>query len=138
MASIAQHAANAGFTGADLITAVAVAYAESGGDPSRYNPETAAGTPTGMGSYGLWQIYRKAHPEFAGWDLYDPAVNARAAYAVWKQAGRSFRPWSTFQHGSQLKYIERAQAEARSVGAGLPLLLAVGGLALVLYWRFAK
>ena len=58
--SIAEYAYRAGFRGDDLVTAVAVAYAESGGDPSNYNPEIAAGTPEGQGSYGLWQIYRKS------------------------------------------------------------------------------
>jgi hypothetical protein len=109
--TIAQYAYAAGWRGDDLRTAIAVAYAESGGNPLAYNPETAAGTPSGKGSVGLWQVYRKAHPEFASWDLTDPATNARAAYSVWKQAGQSFRPWSTFQNSSQVKYLPTADAE---------------------------
>lgn len=138
MDSIARYAYDAGFRDTNLITAVAIAYAESGGNPSNYNPETAAGTPSGMGSYGLWQIYRKAHPEFTGWDLNDPATNARAAYRVWVQAGKSFRPWSTYQHGSHLKYITRAASEVAALdaaqgstntkSAGLSLVLALAGL----------
>ena len=73
-------AANAGFSGADLDTAVAVAVAESGGNPRAYNPETAAGAPQGKGSYGLWQIFLYRHPEFEGWDLFDPVSNAAAAF----------------------------------------------------------
>ena len=93
---IAPLAQQAGFQGDDLITAIAVALAESGGNPVAYNPETKANTPTGLGSFGLWQIYRKVHPEFSGWNLYDPQSNANAAYSVYKAAGYSFRPWSTY------------------------------------------
>jgi hypothetical protein len=140
--NIARLAYDAGFRGQDLLTAVAVAYAESGGDPKNYNPETAAGTPPGMGSYGLWQIYRKAHPEFADWDLNDPATNARAAFRVWKSAGGSFRPWSTFQHGSQLKFMPRAIAEVATMGvqevsAGTMAFFAAMGL-FVGAWFFTR
>ncbi len=90
-------AINAGWSGADALVATAVALAESGGNPNAYNAETQANTPGGHGSYGLWQVYLKAHPEFAGMNLFDPAANASAAYAVWKQAGGSFSPWSTFK-----------------------------------------
>lgn len=93
---IAQFAAGAGFYGDDLVTAVAVALAESGGNPSAYNPETQAGTPQGQGSFGLWQIYLFKHQEFVMLDLYNPAANAAAAFSVYAAAGNSFRPWSTF------------------------------------------
>lgn len=105
---IASYAADAGFSGDDLITAVAIALAESNGNLDAYNPETAAGTPEGMGSYGLWQIYLKAHPEFTGWNLSDPQVNAQAAYSVYQHAGRSFRPWATFTSGIYQSRIEAA------------------------------
>lgn len=103
---IAGYASAAGFSGQDLQTAVAIALAESGGNPNAYNPETAAGTPSGMGSYGLWQIYRQDHPEFSGWNLYDPATNARAAYQVYLEQG--FSAWSTFNGGEYLAYISEA------------------------------
>jgi hypothetical protein len=106
--TIAEWAANAGFSGADLVTAVAIAYAESSGDPSAYNPETAANTPEGQGSYGLWQIYLKAHPEFNGLDLYDPQTNANAAFSVYSAAGNSFKPWSTFTSNAFSKYLNQA------------------------------
>jgi len=102
-------ASNAGFEGSDLITAVAVALAESGGNPKAYNPEVAAGTPAGRGSFGLWQIYRKAHPEFDGWDLFDPQQNATAAFQVFTAAGDSFSPWSTFKSGAYQAHLAAAQ-----------------------------
>lgn len=102
-------ARNAGFTGQDLVIAVAVALAESSGNPKAYNPETEAGAPEGRGSYGLWQIYRNAHPEFDGMDLYDPQTNANAAFAIYSVAGNSFRPWSTFKNGAYQAHLDSAQ-----------------------------
>lgn len=97
---IAQLAYNAGFRGSALRMAVAVALAESGGNPNAYNPEDAAGTARGSGSRGLWQIYGTAHP-WANNDMaFNPVFNAQAAYRVYKEAGNSFRPWSTFNNGS--------------------------------------
>jgi hypothetical protein len=98
-------AANAGFQGEDLEKATAIAFAESGGVPDRYNPETAAGTPDGLGSVGLWQIYRRDHPEFAAWNLTDPQVNACAASMVWRRAGNLFTPWSTWKTGAYRKFL---------------------------------
>lgn len=107
---IAALASSAGFVGSDLITAVAVALAESGGNPNAYNAETAAGAPTGKGSYGLWQIYLNAHPEFAGDNLYDPAANANAAYSIYSASGGSFRAWSTFKSGAYQAFLDSANA----------------------------
>lgn len=106
---IATYAANAGFTGQDLITAVAIALAESSGNPNAYNPETAANTPSGQGSYGLWQIYLNMHPEFAGQNLYDPQTNANAAFQVYTEAGGTFTPWSTYSGGAYLAQLDAAQ-----------------------------
>jgi hypothetical protein len=97
--NVATYARQAGFAGNDLVTAVAVALAESGGNARAYNPEKQAGTPDGKGSYGLWQIYLNAHPEFTNQDLYDPQTNANAAYSVYSKAG-GFFPWSTYNSGA--------------------------------------
>ena len=94
-------AQNAGFTGEDLVTAVAVAMAESGG-----NPTALGDIGIGQGSFGLWQINSKYHPEF-GPDfttLYDPQTNANAAYSIYVAAG-GFSPWSTFKSGSYQSFI---------------------------------
>ena len=99
-------AAGAGFTGDDLTTAVAIALAESDGNPQAYNPEVAAHSPVGMGSFGLWQIYLKAHPEFQGQNLFDPPTNAAAAFSVYSAAGNSFRPWSTFGNNAYLAHVD--------------------------------
>jgi Lysozyme like domain len=109
---IATVAENAGFTGDDLTTAVAVALAESSGNPSAFGD---AGI--GQGSFGLWQINSKYHPEY-GPDfstLYDPQANANAAFAVYSQAGNSFKPWSTFKTGAYLANVQVVLAQLQQV-----------------------
>lgn len=105
---ISSYASRAGFSGSALVTATAIALAESGGDPTAYNPETAAGNPAGQGSVGLWQININAHPEFAGQNLNDPQTNANAAYAVYLKAGYSFQPWATYTGGQYVSFLNDA------------------------------
>lgn len=128
---IAQLAYNAGFRGSALRMAVAVALAESNGNPNAYNPETAAGTKRGHGSRGLWQIYGTAHPEYDNDQSFNPVTNAQAAFAVYKEAGNSFRPWSTYNNGSAFKIsqnlnldIPTSQIDVTSTIGGGPALLA--------------
>lgn len=107
-------AADAGFSGPDLATAAAVALAESsppGNSLGPYNPEQKAGAAPGQGSYGLWQIYLTAHPEYDSNQLTnDPAYNARAAFGVYSAAGASFRPWTTYNSGKYLGFLPQVQA----------------------------
>jgi hypothetical protein len=115
-AQIAYYAQNAGFSGNDLNIAVAIALAESfpSGNPNSYNPETAAGTPAGEGSYGLWQIYLHAHPEYAGANLYDPQTNANAAYAIYSATG-GFSPWATYNSGAYQAHLANFGPEMVSI-----------------------
>ncbi len=105
-AQIAGHAQAAGFTGNDVNIAVAVALAESGGDPRAHNPVPPDN------SYGLWQINmlgsmgperRKRFGLKSNEDLYDPATHARAAYGIWKAQGWS-RGWTTDSAGSDKRF----------------------------------
>ena len=100
-------AAAAGFSGDDLVTAVSIALAESGGNPNAHG-DTAI---TPGGSIGLWQINLKSHPEFNGQNLFDPATNAAAAYSVYQGAGGSFQPWSTFKSGAFQNYTAAVAAQ---------------------------
>lgn len=130
---VAQFAQNAGFSGADLAVAVAVALAESGGNPRAYNPVTnldsgkPASTPTGQGAIGIWQIYLKVHPEFNGQNLYDPQTNANAAFSIYLAAGSSFHPWSTYGNGSGVYSGYMAQANDAVANLDQPTLDAVIG-----------
>lgn len=105
---IAAYAQAAGFQGADLITATAIALAESGGNPMAHGD-----LALGQGSFGLWQIYSGAHPEFGPnfAALYDPATNAAAAYQIYNRAGMSFTPWTgTYLTGRYLQFVPTVQA----------------------------
>lgn len=75
---VAKLAYQVGFRGDDLAKMVAIAAGESGFDPLAVNRSS--------GATGLWQILPSAHPEFAGQDLRDPQVNARAARSVFLAA----------------------------------------------------
>lgn len=95
MIEIAGYAYAAGLRNPGKIAmAVAIAEAESGGNPRAYN---------GVGrddSYGLWQINMKAHTlgdlGITSKDaLYDPVTNARAMVKISK-SGATWSPWSTY------------------------------------------
>ena len=75
---VASLADGAGFPGAELHTAVAVAYAESLGDPKAVNKNR-----NGSKDSGLWQI-NSVHGYS---DLKKPHVNAQAAFEVWSHSG---------------------------------------------------
>lgn len=89
---IAVYVAKAGFRGSDSITAIAVALAESGGDPTR------AG--------GLWGL--QGAPA-------DPAGQAAGAYARHKSSG--WRSFGAFASNRYLLYIPTATVAAASADA---------------------
>jgi hypothetical protein len=107
-------AQNAGFEAVDSDIASAVALAESSGNTQAYNPETSS-TPQGLGSYGLWQIYLKAHPEFTGENLFDPVTNAKAAFSVYSNSGRTFTAWSTYNSGLYKQFLEGTSTKIVSI-----------------------
>ena len=91
---LTQLAYDAGFRQSrnELITAVAAAIGESGGN------ERARGD--GGDSWGLWQINLPSHPEYRSnpEQLYNPRTNADAAYKIYVAAGRSFEPFHAWSH----------------------------------------
>lgn len=103
---LATLARGAGFTGTNVDIAVAVALAESSGDPRKHN---------GVGgddSYGLMQINmlgsmgpdrRKRFNLKSNADLFDPATNMRVAYGIWKSEG--WHPWTTYTRGTYKKFM---------------------------------
>ena len=120
---IASVAAGAGFSGDALRIAVAIALAESGGNPGAHNPVWPDD------SYGLWQINmigslgpkRRAMFGLASnSDLFDPAVNARVAYAI-SGGGSNFNDWATFnpRNGTTPKYLAYLPAAVPSVPSGM-------------------
>lgn len=118
---IDRYARGAGFSGSPEYWADAIAEAESSGDPQAYNPETAANTPAGQGSYGLWQIYRYAHPQYSVAQLLTPAGNASAAYAVSSQ-GTNFTPWTTYNTGAAANVLPSVEQQLGVNPGGVPSL----------------
>jgi hypothetical protein len=114
---IAEYAHEAGFRGQDLTTAVAVALAESGGRTTAHNA-----TPPDD-SYGLWQINmlgalgpdrRRQFDLDGNRELFDPATNAEAAYAI-SGNGASFGPWTTFTSGRHRPFLDEARRATRAL-----------------------
>lgn len=114
---IAAAAAQAGIPAAEVPRAVAIALAESGGNPNAYN---------GVGrdnSYGLWQINmlgamgperRRALGITTNAELFNPSVNARAM-AMISSNGTNWAPWTTYTSGRYLLFMGRAQAGSGTV-----------------------
>lgn len=126
---IAGYAAKAGFTGKDLSIAVAVALAESGGNPRAHNGKAPDD------SYGLWQINmlgsmgperRKRFGIASNDELYDPTVNAKAAYSIWRQSG--WGAWTTYTSGKYKEPLKEIESGAKRQ-AFLDGLKASGGFA---------
>lgn len=127
MSGVAQAAYAAGVRDpSDLGRAVAVAFAESGGNPRAHN----AVPPDD--SYGLWQINmlgslgpsRRQQFGISSNDaLYDPAVNAKAMVAI-SGGGKNWKPWTTYGGLRYLAFLPAANAAAAAVagtgGSSLP------------------
>ena len=107
-------ARKAGFSPDQAATMTAVSLAESSGNSRAHNPQ-------GEDSRGLWQINARAHPDLARrFDLFDPAQNAQAAFAVSRQ-GSDISPWTVTHGGASARYLrhrDAAQAAAVSYGDG--------------------
>jgi hypothetical protein len=109
---VAQAAKDAGFTGNDLVIAIAVAKAESGWKPGINN---AGLNSDGSTDYGLWQVNSGAHPNLikqGNWR--NPASNARMARSIWSGC-KCWRPWASYNAGKHQKFM----AEARNLAAGV-------------------
>jgi hypothetical protein len=103
-AQIAMYAQSAGMPNPQLMAAIAMA--ESGGNPRAHNPIPPDD------SYGLWQINmlgamgpsrRAQYGITSNAQLFDPAVNARAAAKILSSQGP--QAWSTYSSGAYKKYL---------------------------------
>lgn len=114
IAQLRSLAAHLGF--ADPVTAAAVAYAESLGNPNAVNIVTQAqadafnaANPTAVHvgperSFGLWQVNVLAHPQYDETQLLDPTYNGQAALAI-SNGGRVWTAWSTYNSGAYRPYL---------------------------------
>lgn len=109
--SVAQMAAiakNAGFSDKTALIMGGIAMAESSGNPMAHNTNAA----TGDNSYGLWQINmlgdmgpsrRKSFGISSNSELFNPAVNAKAAYKIYQSQG--LNAWSTYKNGAYKQHL---------------------------------
>jgi len=111
---IRQLLVNAGFkkNGIDTEIMVGIAFAESGGNPNAHNNKPPDD------SYGLWQINmlgklgpdrRKRFGITSNTQLFDPAINAKAAKIIYDSSG--LNAWTTYTRGTYLKYMDGNQPE---------------------------
>ena len=99
---IAAAAAGAGFTRPSIVTAVAVAFAESGGDAANVTTGNYPGRDR-----GLWQINSYWHPDVTDAQAFDPLGNAIAAFKISNQ-GTNFKAWVAYTNGSYKAFVDRA------------------------------
>ena len=114
-AELVSLAKGAGFNQQESVTMAAIAMAESSGRSDAHNPNAS----TGDNSYGLWQINmigrlgparRREFGINANEQLFDPRVNAKAAYRVYRQQG--FNAWSVYKSGTYQRFMGGATANA--------------------------
>jgi hypothetical protein len=142
---VADYAYKAGFRGQALVTAIAIAGAESSWYTGAFGPEqhpAADWMYLGGNPRGLWQIIPSKQdsepqpvqgPYPAGKPrpvkdsrgprdarrLFDPAFNAQAAYVI-SNGGTNWKPWSTYTTSnpkrSYRRWIDKARGAAAEVG----------------------
>lgn len=120
-AEVSRLAQAAGFRGDALITAIAIAKAESNFDADALGDTTIQTKKWGP-SVGLWQIRSLNAEQGSGRlrdaaRLTDPAFNARSAYAI-SGGGVDFTPWSVFTTTDSKKSYKRFLSLARTVAPG--------------------
>jgi hypothetical protein len=106
---IALVANQAGFTGANLGIAVAVALAESGGNTDAVNTANSDGST----DRGLFQINSVHSDLLSSGQWNNPNDNARMAYSVWH--GQGWQGWSTYNNGKYLLFLSRGKAAASAL-----------------------
>ena len=107
---IGSFAAKAGFSGTSLAMAIAVALAESNG-----NPDAIDHDGNGTVDRGLWQI-NSVHTQFSPACDYDPLCAAEAAFSI-SAGGTDWEPWVTYQHGAEIPFLPEATAYVESAGS---------------------
>ncbi|MGW3399984.1 hypothetical protein ACWDOU_40165, partial [Streptomyces hydrogenans] len=108
----AQVGYQAGFRGDALVTAIAVALAESSCNPSASNVQNNSPASTDR---GLWQINDYWHAEVSDACAYDAQCNANAAFDI-SSGGTDWQPWSTYNQGLHRRHLDEARAAADRLG----------------------
>ena len=129
---VARYAYNAGFRGDDLAAVVAISKRESGWRTGAYNPNRE----TQDDSYGLMQINMLGQMgvnrlrQFgisSNQDLYDPAVNMRAAFSLYQARGGSLYDWGAYKgkentYNTNVSEAMQIVKDAGLYGSGDPII----------------
>jgi hypothetical protein len=111
LVAVISYAHEAGFSCADeLLTAVAIAVAESSLYPTIRNPHPEYGRRFNGSVHadrGLWQISSYWWPEYSDRRADDPASAARIAYSI-SDRGRDFSAWDTYDNGAAQHHFDQA------------------------------
>lgn len=98
----------------EIITAVAVVYAESGGDTDTIAYSPATSKFYGNADLGAVQVSNWWNgPRLQEFRFRDPYDSVRMFKQIWKAAGYKFDPWNVTDAGAQVKYLERAEVGLR-------------------------
>ena len=89
---------------ADPVVAVAVEWAEAGGNTDAKHVNT-----DGSIDRGLWQINSRWHPEVTDAQAYDANASTDAAYRI-SFGGTVWTPWAVFNNGAYTRWIDSARA----------------------------
>jgi hypothetical protein len=115
MSEIAPLIVRAGFTGVDAITALAVCWAESGGNTLAVNINVANPLSPSFRSMdlGLCQFNTYWNPKFPIADMFDPGKSVERMWQLHSHYG--FRLWTVFHTGTYQRWIDSAR---NSLNAG--------------------
>lgn len=115
-----------------LVTAVAVALGESGGNPNAHNDKPPDD------SYGLWQINmlgnlgpsrRERFGLKSNAELFNPIKNATAMWSI-SSGGSNFRPWTQYTNGGYRNHLTDARTGVNeALGLGAKALFDAGNAA---------
>jgi hypothetical protein len=126
----ASHAAAAGWAnngvyGGNLVTAVAVCVAESGGHPAIFHCDATGAigyyppVNCASGSYdrGLWQLNSQYQTSVSDSCAFRAQCNANSAYRI-SASGASFSPWAVYDSDIYTTYLHGAQAAVSGLTTG--------------------
>src|SRR5215211_6580482 len=124
----------AGWSGSTLVTAVAIAIAESWctAGAAHSNPPNAD-CPYGSTDRGAWQIndcYQSWVSDSCAYELY---CNARAAHTIYGWSG--WGAWTTYLNGAYRSYLSEAQAGVDAISGGVYGTVTTGSNSEALYVR---
>jgi len=104
-------AVRVGLRGNKLVTAIAIAGAESNWranfDNSESGPDGGKLNSDGSIDYGVWQINSVHNPPIP--DIYRPAVNADHMWRI-SEHGTRWTPWVVYNTGAYLQFVDIAEA----------------------------